>query len=127
MKLAATARADGRRPVISRRCRPTRTGRAPPPCLPWSRSCSCTASVAASVSSLPLLIGDGYTSGYVGGIDEVAVYDRALSPGEVGEHFAEIVAGDHGRTAGIPSFCGTDKACFKKNSRCFFIQAFYPP
>ena len=38
-----------------------------------------TATVSASVSSLPLMIGDGYTDGYVGGIDEVAVYGQALS------------------------------------------------
>ena len=46
-----------------------------------------TSSVSRSVSSLPLLIGDGYAGGYVGGIDEVAVYARALGPGEVAAHY----------------------------------------
>ena len=45
---------------------------------------------AASDSSLPLLIGNGYTNGYVGHIDEVAVYNRALTPTEVSDHFAAI-------------------------------------
>ncbi|MDH3293604.1 MAG: LamG domain-containing protein [Acidimicrobiia bacterium] len=47
-----------------------------------------------AASSLPLLIGAGYTDGYVGGIDEVAVYGRALSPTEIGEHYATLAAGD---------------------------------
>ncbi len=37
------------------------------------------------------MIGDGYAGGYEGGIDEVAVYDRALTPAEVVEHFAAMV------------------------------------
>ena len=45
-------------------------------------------------SSLPLLIGDGYTSNYVGGIDEVAVYGRALTAAEVLEHYVAMVTGD---------------------------------
>ena len=45
---------------------------------------------AVSDSSLPLTIGSGYAGGYVGGIDEVAVYSRALSAGEVLEHFEAV-------------------------------------
>jgi len=54
-----------------------------------------TSVVAASSSSLPLLIGDGYVSGYDGGIDEVAVYGRALTLGEVAAHYTSMQAGDH--------------------------------
>ena len=32
--------------------------------------------------------------GYVGGIDEVAVYGQALTPTEVADHYATLVAGD---------------------------------
>ena len=45
---------------------------------------------AVSDSSLPLTIGSGYAGGYVGGIDEVAVYSRALTAGEVLEHFEAV-------------------------------------
>ena len=45
-------------------------------------------------SSLPLLIGDGYTSNYVGGIDEVAVYGEALSEERVLAHYVAMVTGD---------------------------------
>ena len=53
-----------------------------------------SASVSASVSSLPLVIGYGYTRGYVGDIDEVAVYDHALSGSAVQAHYNAVVAGD---------------------------------
>jgi hypothetical protein len=43
-----------------------------------------------SVSNLPLIIGSGYTNGWIGGIDEVAVYNRALTGGEVAAHFGAI-------------------------------------
>jgi hypothetical protein len=38
-------------------------------------------------SMAPLLIGQGYLLGWVGNIDEVAIYDRALSDREVEDHF----------------------------------------
>ena len=41
-------------------------------------------------SVLPLTIGAGYTAKYQGGVDEVAVYDRALSQTEIVEHFVAI-------------------------------------
>ena len=41
-------------------------------------------------STEPLLIGNGYENGYVGDIDEVAVYDRALSGAEVTEHYNAV-------------------------------------
>ena len=45
----------------------------------------------ASDSSLPLIIGDGHTNGYDGYIDEVAVYDRALTIDEIIDHFDNII------------------------------------
>jgi hypothetical protein len=41
-------------------------------------------------SSLPLTIGDGYVKGFVGGIDEVAVYGSALTAAEVQAHYEAI-------------------------------------
>ena len=45
----------------------------------WDEGLERTPPMTPVESSLPLLIGDGYTSNYVGGIDEVAVYGEALS------------------------------------------------
>ena len=53
-----------------------------------------SSSVSASVSSLPLVIGSGYAGGYAGDIDEVAVYDHALSGSAVQAHYNAVVAGD---------------------------------
>ena len=55
-----------------------------------------SASVSASVSSLPLVVGDGYADGYVGDIDEVAVYDHALSAAQVQAHYDA-----HGRGSSV--------------------------
>ncbi|WP_299449786.1 LamG-like jellyroll fold domain-containing protein [uncultured Serinicoccus sp.] len=54
-----------------------------------------TMSVQPSTSIFPLRIGDGYLSGIVGDMDEVAVYDRALSAADVAAHYDLIAAGDH--------------------------------
>ncbi|WP_345617530.1 LamG domain-containing protein, partial [Serinicoccus chungangensis] len=50
---------------------------------------------APAASTLPLRIGGGYLGSAVGEVDEVAVYDRALSSADVAAHFAEIADGDH--------------------------------
>ena len=54
-----------------------------------------TATKIPAASTLPLTIGDGYVSGYVGGIDEVAVYGRALTPTEITDHYNTMDSGDH--------------------------------
>lgn len=46
-----------------------------------------TSTTPPSASTAPLIIGSGYTNGYVGGIDEVAVYNRALTAAEIYEHY----------------------------------------
>ena len=55
-----------------------------------------TAVTVPSDSVLPLTIGSGYAGGYQGGIDEVAVYGRALSATEVAAHFSVGASGDDG-------------------------------
>ena len=45
------------------------------------------------VSSLPLTIGDGYAGGYDGLIDEVSVYQKALSPDEISKVFSHYNPG----------------------------------
>jgi len=49
-----------------------------------------TSTLFPSSSDLPLQIGDGYTNGFSGWIDEVAVYGRALSAAEVSSHYEAI-------------------------------------
>jgi hypothetical protein len=49
--------------------------------------------IRPSESAQPWLVGNGsvrWTSGFVGGIDEVAVYDRALTASEVANHYGSI-------------------------------------
>ncbi|MFK5584983.1 LamG domain-containing protein, partial [Serinicoccus sp. LYQ131] len=53
-----------------------------------------TMAVQPSASTLPLRIGGGYLPSLVGDVDEVAVYDRALSADEVSAHFASMAEGD---------------------------------
>jgi hypothetical protein len=46
------------------------------------------ASYAAAVAGTqPALIGDGYVDGYLGGIDEVAVYNKALTAADIERHY----------------------------------------
>ena len=54
-----------------------------------------TSTVSPSDSPLPLLIGNGYVSGYNGNIDEVAVYGRAITPTEISDHYQSMQNGDH--------------------------------
>ncbi|WP_298749719.1 LamG domain-containing protein, partial [uncultured Serinicoccus sp.] len=54
-----------------------------------------TMTVQPSASSFPLRIGDGYLTGVVADVDEVAVYDRALSAADVAAHYDLIAGGDH--------------------------------
>jgi len=49
----------------------------------------------ASKSPLGLVIGDGYAGAYLGGLDEAAAYDRALTRVEIASHYATMAAGDH--------------------------------
>ncbi len=49
-----------------------------------------TITKSPSESSLPWIIGNGYRAGFVGGIDEVAIYDRVLSRAEIENHYDAI-------------------------------------
>ncbi len=59
------------------------------------------ASSAAAVGALPVLNGDwavgatgnGWTNNFAGGIDEVAIYDKALTPNQIGTHYVMGRAG----------------------------------
>lgn len=44
-------------------------------------------------SGAPVVIGQGPLAGWVGGIDDVAIYDRALAPDEVVEHYLARASG----------------------------------
>jgi hypothetical protein len=46
-----------------------------------------------STSSLPLIIGNGYTNPFIGQLDDVGVWPRALSPQEIASLYNATAAG----------------------------------
>jgi hypothetical protein len=48
---------------------------------------------AATISTLDMLVGDGYTANFIGYLDEFALYDRALSPATILSHY-NLATGD---------------------------------